>query len=644
MNNTIPTRVYDFLKDYPPFNLLEKEDLLKISERVIVQYWRPGDLLFQQGQAPQPIIYIVREGAIHLVREEADEETLYDTCDEGDVFGIRPLLAEEPYALTARAEEESLVYAIQIDLAREILEQNPKVSFYLARNFASGARGFNQPENKGRIFLNRDKLIDNHFQLTEVQSMERSKDPVTCKLDTTIQEAARVMSKEAVGSIIIVNEQFLPEGIITDKDLRQKVATGKVSYLENVQSIMSSPVITTSPEVTVADVQIQMVKNRINHLCLTEDGTRFSKVVGVLSEHDLMVMQGNNPAILLREIKRSHTSEDLRDIRVRAERLLEKYIYQEVAISFISTIITEINDALIIRTLELAKREMDSEGKNAPDVAYCWMSLGSQGRGEQLLRTDQDNALVFENVPDDQYETVKQYYLDFSVKATRILNEIGYDYCPGNMMASNPEWCMSLDEWKAQFKSWILEPSAQAVMYSSIFFDYRPIYGDRSLTDQLTKQIFDSIEDQTIFLSFLAKNALANPAPLTFFRSFMVEKSGDHKDEFDIKSRAMMPLADAARVLILEAKVSGVNNTFRRFEKLAEMEPQNKELYEAAADAYEILIRYRALQGLKHKNSGRYFKPSNLTKMERINLRNAFGPIRELQALLNLRFQLAFFR
>jgi CBS domain-containing protein len=517
------------------------------------------------------------------------------------------------------------------------------VAFFLAKSFAGNSRVSASEAFKGKIFLDNDKLIDAQFRLLEVQSLERSKSPVTCTIDTNIQDAAQKMSDFNVGSIIVVNEDFFPIGIITDKDFRKKVATGQVALSDKVSEIMSAPVITALPRVTVADVQIRMVKHKIHHICLTEDGTNQSKVIGVLSEHDLLVIQANNPAVLIRSIFRAKHTRSLKELRNSAEQLLQKYLYQEVSIAYISTIMTEINDAIIQRCIELGLKEMDDAGYGRPKESFCWLAMGSEGREEQLLRTDQDNALIFEDPAPAKEDLVKSYYLQLSEIITKKLYECGFDYCPGDMMASNPNWCMSLSDWKTQFSSWMLHPEPKSVMMTTIFFDYRPIYGNTNLSEQLTAHIFETISEQEIFLSFLAKDALKNPPPLTFFRNIMVERSGEHKNEFDIKMRAMMPLADAARVLILSQKLGKVNNTFRRFDKLAELEPQNKELYEQAADAYEILMRYRALQGLKNKNTGRFFNPSELTKMERINLRNAFQPISDLQSLLNMRFRLAYF-
>jgi CBS domain-containing protein len=640
----ISTRIHDFLKNHPPFSLLEKDVLSQVSAKVVVQYFEPGQVVFHQNEQTGKFFFIVREGAIHLLKEEGGEEILVDECGEGDMFGVRPLLAEQTYAFKALVHEEALLYAIPIDVFTPILQTNPKVTWYVAKNLATYAGQRIANLHKGRLFLEEDKMVDTQFRLVEIQSLETSKTPITCPPTVTIQQAAFIMSDNEVGSIIIVDEDERPLGIVTDRDLRKKVVTGRFSPEQPISAVMSSPVVTVGPHVTVADVQIEMVRGRIHHLCVTEDGTPATKVLGVLSEHDLLVIQGNNPAILVRETLRSTTPQELRRIRERSEKLLEKYICQEVSIAYICNVMTEINDSVIQRTIELCIEEMVKSGRKKPDVPFAWLTMGSGGRKEQLLRTDQDSALVFADVPDAEAETVRNYFVDLAEKVTEWLYEIGFDYCPGKMMASNPLWCKSLKDWKKQFSEWITEPDPQNIRYCTIFIDYRPVFGNEELAAHMTEHIFETVDRNPGFLSYLAKHALENPPPLSFFRSFMVERSGEHKDSFDIKKRAMVPLADAGRVLILEAKVGKINNTFNRFEKLAEIEETNRELFEAAAEAYEILIRYRTLQGLKNRNSGRFFKIEELSKMERLNLRNSFRPIRELQTLLTVRFQVSYLR
>ncbi len=642
MQNTIAIRIFDFLKEYSPFRFVPRDTLLKLAAKAIVKYCKPEEVIFRQEDSLHSHVYIVREGAIYLYHELDRERLLVEKCDEGDLFSIQPLITDQPYFLSAVAAEESLIYGLRVDMLREIAESNSKVAFYLANSYVSDYLRYLPRAYEGKMSV--EASPGSEQMLVEIQSIEQSRAPVTCKPGHTIREAAEIMTRHNVSSIIIVNEQFYPVGIVTDKDLRKHAATGRAPLETPIAQIMSAPVVTVAPSLTVADIQIKMVQYHIHHLCITENGTDQSPVRGVLSEHDLLVIQANNPAVLIRNIRRSRNAADLRRIREKSEIWLQKYIFQEVSIVYISKIMTEINDALAKRVIELSEAELISEGFQKPDVAWCWLSLGSGGREEQLLRTDQDNALVFADVSENQHNKVKDYFLRLAAKATAMLHTCGFEYCPANMMASNPKWCLSLEQWKAQFSEWIRTPTNQAILYSTIFFDFRNVYGDPALSVQLTEHIFSELDEQDIFLPFLAKNALQNPPPLTFFRDFMVERSGEHKEEFDIKSRAMMPLCDAGRVLVFNARVGQINNTFRRFEKLAELEPSNRELYEQAAKAYEILMRYRTLQGLKNNDSGRFFKPSELTKMERLELRNSFRPIRELQSLLNVRFQLAYFR
>ncbi len=641
--NAIARRIYDFLKDIPPFNLIDQEDLLHWSARVEVLYLPAGKLIFDVGEPPKNGFFVVREGAVDLLSiTPTGQEVLVERCAEGELFGIRPLLAGDNYHLRARAAEESLIYAIQTEGLRENLVKYPKVVFYLAAMMA-GARNIRRETATAPVIA----ATDTSFAvggLLELQSVQRAKDPVTCQPDTPIYRAAEIMSEQDVGSIIIVDEQQHPVGILTDRDIRRNVATGLYGRNRPIKEVMSYPVVCISRDVVVAEVQIAMVKYNIHHLIVTEDGTDQSPILGVISEHDLLVLSGNNPAVLVREISRSKTVAYLRELRIRAEGLLRQYLEQEVSITYIMAIMTEINDQIISRCIRLSIKDMLAQDAGEPPCRYAWMSLGSQGRGEQLLRTDQDSALVFEDLPEGQHGKAKAYFVEMAQLVTEKLYQVGYAYCSGNMMASNPKWCLPTSGWKQIFTQWMKDPKSENILHVSVFFDYRCIYGDASLTAGLTNHIFNELEQTTIFQAFLARAALQNPAPLTFFRNFMVERSGEYKDQFDLKGRAMMPLTDAARVLILQAKKGGVNNTIQRFKALAALEPQNEELYLAAAEAYEILVRMRARIGLKREDNGRYLKPTELGRFQKVLLRNTFNPIQEIQQLLEVRFQINFIR
>ena len=633
MKNTIAERIFDFLKDFPPFNFLDKDELYSISANVQVIYLENNSYIFNQNEKVHDSFYIVKDGAIGVFR---DDTILVDKCDEGDIFGLRAIIAKDDYLLSAKSIEESIVYSISSDILETIIEKNDDANKFLLASFATNTRNPYSDDDKGVLFANIETLQKNESSFTEVQSADYSKNPVTCKVNTSIKEAALTMTNKHVGSIVIV-ENKKPLGIITDKDLRTKIATGTVSIDETVDKIMSSPVITFPEYITVAEAQIAMLQNKITHLCITKNGTPDSELCGILSEHDIIVIHGNNPSVLIKEVKRAKSAETLKIIRDKAQDLLEGYLEQNIPIFFVSKIISAITDAITKKAIEISLDEMDSK----PPVKFGWLALGSQGRSEQLLLTDQDNALVFEDVQKEKYRKTHNYFLKLAQKVTHKLNTVGYEFCPADMMASNKKWCLPLTQWKQQFDNWITHPDEDKIMLCTIFFDYDLIYGDKELVEEMSDSIFESIDKYEIFLNFLGLNALKNPPPLSFFRQFLVEDSGEHKDQFDIKARAMMPLVDSARLLVLSQNIKNSNNTILRFEKMAELEPQNKELYLSCINAFKVLLRFRTNQGLKHNDSGRFIDLNPLTKSDRLKLKGCFKPIKNIQELIKVRFKLS---
>lgn len=645
MANVIVNRVKEFLKRFPPFTFLNEASLGLVAKGVEVKYYARGEHLFSQGDPAQDFFFILKEGSIQLSEKKDGQERVVEVCDEGDVFGVLALLGKRPYILTAKAREDSLLYAIPVSIFEKILNENSRVSLYFAAGFASGQvvvrSDLSQSQKARRDFTELSK--DNGLMIFSGQSdLNFSTDVLTCQKGTAILKAVEMMSAKGVGSIVIVDQNQFPVGIITDKDIRNRLVAHQKSYDTPVEELMTSPVMTKSKEAGFSDLYLTMIKNRLHHLIFTEDGTLKSKVTGILSDHDILLSQGNSPAVLINALMNTWEVAEMAKIRNRAERLLKYYLENEVAMDFVANIISEINDIIIQRAVQLAIKKHSPNYPEGAKVKFCFLSMGSEGREEQLLRTDLDNAIVFEDVPKENVENTQAYMLLIAQEVMETLFACGFQACPADMMANNPKWCQPLSQWKKYFSDWILSPNQQALLNATIFFDYRPVFGYKKLAEELTEHIYQEIADKSIFLNFLAKNALLNPPPLGFFRNFLVEKSGEQKDKFDIKLRAMMPLADMARLLVLSHRVVGINNTFKRFEKLAELEPNYTELLLEAGKAYEILMRMRAIEGLKSGNSGRYIHPEDLGKLQRQLLKNTFAPIDELQKIMRIRFQLDF--
>lgn len=643
MANVVVNRVKEFLKKYPPFSFLETEMLQLVAQEVELMYFPQGEYLFFQGEPAKNYFFIVREGFINLTETRDGTAHLMEFCDEGDVFGVLALLGKRPYVLNAFAAEDSLLYAIPVEIFKKILEGNTQVSLYFATGFASGKvvvrSDLAQSQKAGRLFQQQSQ--ENKITVFSSQSPFRYSSPVlTCPQGKSVSHAAKKMSERRVGSIVVVDERRYPLGIITDKDLRNRVIAKDQSPLVPVEEIMSMPVITIDKNCDFSSAYLAMVKNRIHHLVVTEDGTPESPLIGIASDHDILLSQGYSPAVIIHTMMKSNEVAQLARLRNQAESVLSSYLENEMSINFLSKIISEVNDVLLQRAVGMAKKKFDAEYADVKEVKFCFLALGSEGREEQLLRTDMDNALIYEDLEELDSDRTKEYLLKIGEEVVEIMIACGFQPCPAGIMAKNPEWCQPLSVWKSYFERWILNPDPDSLLKVAVFFDFRSIYGTKELADQLSGHIYEVVAERKLFLNFLAKNALMNPAPLGFFRNFLVEKSGQHQDKFDIKLRAMMPLVDAARLLVLSHGVVGINNTFKRFEKVAELEPQHHDLFREAGKAYEIFMRIRVTEGLSSGNSGRYIQPDNLGKLQRQLLKNAFVPIDEIQKLLSVRFHL----
>jgi len=646
MANVIVNRVSEFLKSFPPFSFLNKEDLEMVASSVEIKYFDKDERLFLQGEQPQPHFFVVKDGAIALTENGDSGEKIIEYCDQGDVFGVLALLGKRPYILNAYASEDSLLYFIPVSVFESILNHNSKVALYFAAGFASGQvvvrQDLSQSQKARKAFRN-DSTDHSLLIFSDPSVIKVSENVLTANKSLNIQDAAKKMSYMEVSSIVIVNDQNHPVGIITDKDLRKRVVAEGIPLTTSVSKLMSENLIVKKKDSSFSDLYLCMIKNRLHHLVLTKDGSINSAVNGIISDHDVLLSMGNSPAVLIHALLNTLDLGELKMIRNRAEQMLRYYLENEVAMDFVASVMTEINDVIIAQANVIAHQKHAADYPEFIDVRFCFLSLGSEGREEQLLRTDQDNAIIYEDVSDDLKDKAVEYFLKIGSEIVEVLIKCGISSCPGDIMASNPKWVQPLSKWKEYFSDWILKPTEEALLHASIFFDFRPIVGSKILAEELTEHIYSEVTKKHFFFNFLAKNAYMNPAPLGFFKGFIMEKSGEHRDQFDIKARAMMPLADLARLLIFSHGTVKINNTFKRFEKLAELEPVNQELFTQAGKAYEILMRMRALEGLQNGNNGRYIDPEKLGKLQKKLLKNTFSPIAELQEIVRVRFQLDYF-
>lgn len=636
--NTIAEHIADFLKQYPPFDNLNFDELSEIATSIRVINLEKYKTLFQINDVLHDCFYVVASGVVNLSVIADAEETLLNKCVEGDIFGLRPFFAKNNYMMTAKAREESIIYAIPIAVFRPFVANNTEVLDFLLQSFATNTSNPTDKENIGGKLISDNVYFSNQqSEMQYFQLLNYNNAPLKVTTTTLIQDVAKRMTDSlTTGAIIADND--MPIGIVTNTDMCSKVATGRFAITTTIDKIMSSPVVTVVENISLAEAQLIMLKNNVTHLCVTKDGSDKSDIKGIISEHDLIVAQANNPGVLIKEIKRSQSPKDLKLIRDRLTNLIQKSIQKNISLSNINNIASEINSAIIKRSVELSILDLGS-----PPVRFAWLSIGSQGRKEQLLSTDQDSILIFEDVTADKYRDVKDYFLKLGKRTTSNLEKAGFPLCPNGHMGSNMLWCKSLTDWIKQYNNWINTPGENSNEISSIFFDFEIAFGEPKIEEAIENVIFNNVKNNALFFDFLGNDALRKNSPLTFFKKFNIEEEGENKNKFDIKTRALMPLIDGARLFALSYGIRGINNTHLRFKQLAIIDPKNSEIYLNCAEAFLTLSKFRALEGLKNDNSGQYINLQELSKVDKENLKNALAPMRELEELIKTKFKLTQF-
>jgi len=637
MPSVIAQKTADFLSGYPPFNLLDSNELLAVATAVKISFLDKNEVLFKIDDPLHDSFYVVASGVLHLTVISDAEEALLNKCYAGDLFGLRPFFAKNNYMMTAKVREEAFVYAIPIDVFKPYVAQNAQVLEFMLQSFASNTRNPNDPRNQGQLITDTVYNDAASQEYNFFQSLAYNKSPLKCSPDLSLTEVAQLMTNNGIDSVL-VTQQNKPIGIITDTDFRAKIGTGRLPLQAQAQHLMSSPVVAVPENVSVAEAQLLLLKHQVSHLCVTLDGTDKTDVRGIISEHDLIVSQANNPGILIKEIKKSLQVRELKSVREKLIQLVLTSIQKNIPLPHLFNIAGEITSALIARAIELSILDLGS-----PPVKFAWLSMGSQGRKEQLLNTDQDHFLIFEDVPDAKFRDTKDYFVRLAKKTTFILENIGYAPCPNGHMASNLLWCRSVSDWHKQYQQWLKKPGEKANELATVFFDYEWVYGDASLEDGLTEVLFSYAKNNLLFFDFLGNQALKKPVALNFFKKFNLEEEGPYKGLFDLKNRGLLPLVDAARLFCLSLGIRGVNNTYARFKQLAIHDPKHAEIYTNAAEAFIVMSKCRTLEGLQFDSQGQYIHLDEINKTERERLKNALLMIKDVEELIKDRFQLTKF-
>ncbi len=640
--NPDTTVVQDFLGATLPFSELPAEVLARAAKACGIDFFPAGTRLLTRGETVAKDVLIIQTGAVKLfLVDEEGGETLADFRGPGSAVGVLSAVRGGPANLSAETVEDTFAFRMPVDVFRSIVETQPAVAQYFLKTFSDAyvSRAFG--ELRRRRVPPRSESSLPLFATRVGEAVRR--EPVTVELGTDIRRAAEVMAEEGVGSLLIRGRDGEIAGIITDKDLRYKVVAQGLNYNWPVAEIMSGPVRTIPEGEDCFDALLTMMKHQIHHLAVERGG----RITGVITSHDLMVLQGRSPFGLFSEIERERNFEGLYGLSGKIPLVIRPLIEEGAKAGSVGRMIAVLGEALLDRILTLLQEEL-----GPPPSPFCWLLLGSEGRREQTFRTDQDNALVW-RLPEgkihgrppepEALKHAQDYFLNFGRAAINHLVRCGYPPCPAEMMASNPRWNMDEAGWAEFFRRIITSPEPEQVLHATIFFDIRPGFGFTELGERVKSEAVRLASKNEVFLGFLARDCLRARPPLSFFKGFVVEKSGEHKDRLDLKGRGIMPFVDAARLFALRAGAAECN-TLERLNVAHQAGLMSGELYSECAEAFEFLSQIRLVHQLRLMEAGRqpdnFVDPADLSELERRTLKEAFGLVGALQNLVREEFHI----
>lgn len=646
--------VRDFLAQHAPFADLPAPVLAALPAKLTARYFRRGSTLVAAGQ-PNTTMFVLRSGAVDIIDAHG---SLVERSDVGTCFGMSSVISGGPSSFTMTAREDSLTLLMPGEVFHDLIRTQPAFARFFMQQQAGRIRSAVesvQVSDSGGAILK-----------TRVGEIVR-RSPVTTGPGTSIRDAAVAMSEARVSAILVTDGspgRLL--GIVTDRDLRTKVIAAGLSPDEPVSAVMTSDPQTVAADALAFEVLMEMTQRGFHHLPVVDEAAgrdpkdapdaadasasepgpgpasgresgparASGHVIGMITAGDLMRLQQANPVYLVGDIAHQTDVDGLARSASRLAAVVESYVAQDASAADIGRLVTVVGDALTRRLLNFAEAEFGT-----PPTRYCWVALGSQARLELGLGSDQDSALI---LSDDHRPEHDDYVAALAERVVGGLEACGFPRCPGDMMASNPRWRVPITPWSRYFASWVNEPDPDALLNAQTFFDMRPVYGDNALFARLQSAVIARTPQSARFLAHLAKQANDWQPPIGFFRGFVLEHGGEHRDTLDLKAGGLVAVVQMARLLALSRGLPQVN-TLARLRAAASVGALSAENAENLADAFEFIsylrLRHQAEQARNGVRPDNHLAPAELTDFEKRSLRDAFGIVRRMQGALAHSYQ-----
>ncbi|MGD9079820.1 MAG: DUF294 nucleotidyltransferase-like domain-containing protein, partial [Desulfobacterales bacterium] len=618
--------------DKAPFSLLPekaKEDLLNHFSSETIK--KDTIVMVQEITSIEKFLVLSR-GSAQYYFEQNNEKTLQGRLNEGDNFGGISILLNDAVAIrTLKVLEDSVFLSLDASIFLKTCTAFEEFKAFFTNAF-------------GKLMLNKSyagiiarQIKDKEFNLPffnqPISAIFRP-NIATCRHDATISEVAQKMAKNNSGSLFIKDEKGKVDAIITDADLIKSRITEGLDFEHPASAIVSSPLVSIPADAQVFEAFITMIREDKKHLAVS---SKAKDIIGTISDKDLIAAQANSTYLLIKTIKSAKNIDQLENIHSKMALMLLDPIRNGANPEYITRLITTFSDAILDKVINFSIAELGN-----PPCKFAFMIMGSEGREEQTLISDQDNGIIYEDLENDKdRESASEYFSKLAELVCNQLNIAGYKFCTGECMAKNPKWCQPLLNWKKYFHNWIYQGSNEDLLNASIFFDFRGVWGDLELTDQLKSFLLDAVQKRAGFLRHLTENALYFKPPIGLFGKLVVESDGEHKDAFNIKS-AMQPIVDLARVYSLKHGIVQTNTLTRLFRLYTKNVFTNKQ-YIDLVQSYNYVMHLRFLRQIttiidEEKQPDNYINPNNLSYLDQAMLKEVFKKIEQFQKSLSAEF------
>jgi CBS domain-containing protein len=619
----------NFLKSIPPFQFLHDKAVRSIAGNLSMEFFPGNSQILTQGGPPSDSLRIIKKGGVKIFFSNEDE-IIIDYRGEGECFGYISLISGDRSRTNVQAIEDTICYGIPKNIILQIINTEPLFGEYFMKSFFKNYidKTYQEMRNKNLLFKEGEKLL----YTTPVKDIV-SKTAVTSTEDITIKEAAGIMTRNMISSLIFTNKAGSPVGIITDRDLRGKVVANGIDPLEPVKTIMSTGLVAVDFRSTCFDALSTMIQHNIHHLIVTEG----SELRGVVTNHDFMLLQGTSPLSILKNIDGLQSVDELQFVRDKISQTISILLKEGVKATYILRIITELHDRLIHKIIDLS---IEKIGESL--CPFAFFVYGSEGRREETFKTVFRCAIVYNEA---KSFSEKKDMEEFCEKLIGYLQDI-FKKCGLPLFDTQPldaavSICGDIADWERNILFALRSGEPAYVTMAKKMLDLRAIYGDEEIVEDLRERLYSQIRKSSKYNSMLIGTVLRERSPVGFFKRFAVDETGEQMEHLDIKEKGAYHIVDSIRALAIVHNVHETS-TVERLNLLTRSGTVRNELRNEIYPAFEFLLHLLMESQLIKRDSNmeidNIIETEKLSMLEKKSLKEVFHIIKILQDFVKKSF------